>query len=475
MEVTRRQLLQWSASALALPVTLDAARLPTRDQVWDWQLWMNKLGPRYTGNPAHTQFVEFLASNLKSFGLEVTRDNYTFTRWDAHKWDIGVAPLSGAPLKIPVTSYYPYSGETPAGGVIGELVYGGSSESPKFDGDFAGKVLIVDCPLHPQAYGYEPWGFYTKDTKLQAPVIHATFQGGPPALSDFKKTGALGVILGWTDVSDANAAYQYIPFSRPLQEMPGLWVGRESTARLLSLAGTGAKVTFTLEATLTPDSPTDTLLATLPGTSSDEVIIVNTHTDGPNATEENGGVAILALAQYFATVPKSERRRTIVFVLATGHFAARYVPSIRGVIAKHPDLIQKAVGALTVEHLGCLEWADDPLLHYTATGKNEMTYAITEHAAAARVMLDSLDGSGDKRVSVVKPKGTGRFYGEGSALSAAGVPTIGYIPLPNYLLSGPPNGHIDKLSADLMHSQIEVFAKVIHTMDGMTAAQLKGV
>jgi hypothetical protein len=31
------------------------------------------------------------------------------------------------------------------------------------------------------------------------------------------------------------------------------------------------------------------------------------------------------------------------------------VPSIRGVIEKHPDLITRASAAITVEHLGCLE------------------------------------------------------------------------------------------------------------------------
>jgi hypothetical protein len=53
------------------------------------------------------------------------------------------------------------------------------------------------------------------------------------------------------------------------------------------------------------------------------------------------------------------------------------------------------------------------------------------------------------------------------------VPTIGYIPLPEYLLAAPTNGCIDKLSPTLMHSQIEVFAKVIHKMDTMSAAQLR--
>ena len=85
-------------------------------------------------------------------------------------------------------------------------------------------------------------------------------------------------------------------------------------------------------------------------------------------------------------------------------------------------------------------------------------------------MLESVKGTGDKRVAVVK----GRYFGEGGALSRAGVPNIGYIPMPSYLVADPANGCIEKLSKDLFHSQIEVFAKVLHKMDGMTAAELKG-
>jgi len=54
------------------------------------------------------------------------------------------------------------------------------------------------------------------------------------------------------------------------------------------------------------------------------------------------------------------------------------------------------------------------------------------------------------------------------------VPTIGYIPQPNYLLAGPANGCIEKLSAELMHSQIQVFARLIHKIDATPTAQLKG-
>jgi hypothetical protein len=444
--------------------------LPTQKEVWDQQLWMAKLGPKYTGNAAHTEFVEFLAREMSSLGLEVARDRYMLPRWDAKRSAISVASASGASSRVPVTSYFPYSGQTSPSGVTGELVYAGSS--PKFTlTGLQGKIVLIDFATATRdwARSYQAWGINPPGETFPASLKPA--RGGVNDLSQFQKAGAVGVILAWTDVSDANAEDQYTPFSRPPQGIPGLYVGRDTGAKLKALAGSGAKATVVLEADVFPDTPTDTLIATLPGSSSDEVIIVNTHTDGPNATEENGALGILALMKYFSKIPKAERKRTIVCPLTSGHFAGPWVPSIRGVMEKHPDLIKKAVAAVTVEHLGCLEWMDDASMNYKATGKNEWSVAITPDKAMGMALVDALKGSRD-RAAVVNPV-NGGWLGEGGSLSRAGVPTIGYIPQPNYLLAGPANGCIEKLSPELLHSQIQVFAKIIHTIDEMTAAALK--
>ena len=483
MEISRRELIEWAAAASALAAAgrraeaavlgYRAELLPSQKEVWDWQVWMNKLGPKYTGNAAHRTFVDFLAKNLESAGLTVSRHNYRFTRWEARRWGISVSPASGPRFEAPVTSYFPYSGQTLSAGVTGELVYAGTTPKLDLSGKLQGKIVYIDCPItaRPWSEWYKVWGLYPPEAHFPAAVRPA--RSSVSDLTEFQKAGAAGVILGWTDVSDANAADQYAPFSRPLQSIPALWVGHQTGAKLRNLARSGAKATLTLEADLIPDTSTDTLMAMLPGASPDEVIIVNTHTDGPNATEENGGVGILALAKYFAQIPKTERKRTIVFILTTGHFAGPYVPSIRGVVKDHPDLIKKAMAALTVEHLGCREWADDAALNYLPTGENEWSVAISPFKSTADIMLECLQSSGDRRTAVVNPA-NGGFLGEGSALARAGVPTIGYIPMPSYLLAGPPDGCIEKLSPELMHSQIEVFAKVIHKIDRMTAEQLRG-
>ena len=495
MPFSRRTLLKWTAAISTVDVErvwsagagspFRSELLPSQREVWGQQVWMARLGPKYTGNAAHTQFVDFLANGMESLGLEVERDRYSFPRWEAGppfllRVELGqgmarqVISSGGATVAptFPSSSYFPYSGQTGREGVMAELVYVGTH--PDIDlSAVRDKIALVDFRTPTREWNrlYRPWGIHPSGEKF--PDVVRPARAAITDLTPFQKAGALAVIIAWTDVSSENAKDQYTPFSRPPQGIPGVYVDRAIGRALRERAARRETLTVTLTATVTPDTPTDTVVATLPGASSDEVIILNTHTDGPNATEENGALGLLALAKYFAKIPTRERQRTLVFPMTTGHFAGPWVPSIRGFIEKHPDVIKKTVAAVTVEHLGCREWMDTPAAEqeYRATGKNEWSVAITPNRAMGMALVDALEGSID-RAAVVNPVGGG-FLGEGASLSRAGIPTIGYIPQPNYLLAAPPDGCIGKLSPELMHSQIAVFAKLIHRIDAMSAAELR--
>jgi hypothetical protein len=489
MHITRRRLLK-SMAVASCPTLLTSALqalaaqtvegyrpdlLPSRKVVWDSQLWMARLGPKYTGNKAHVTFVEFLDTELKKIGLAVEHDSYTFTRWDAKRYALKVIGAQGRPQQVPVASYYPYSGETPPDGVTGELVYGGTTISPKVPDDLVGKILYMDVPVQRMGFRerYRLLGVYEKGTEFPTSrtAPFASTADSTPSLEGFKKAGALGVVFGWTDISDENAADQYYPFGRPLQDLPALWVGRNGGAKLRSLAQTRTKATLVLEAGLFPGTRTDTLIATLPGTSSsDDVLTINSHTDGTNATEENGGLGLLALAKYFAQLPKSSRKRTLVFFFTTGHFARAYVGT-NGFLENHPEIVHKAVGALSVEHLGCREWKDDAFMKYRPTGKDELSLVLTNFNRMSDIMLEGVQGTSDRRIAVVKADDY--FIGEGRFPARAGIPTIGYIPLPDYLLAAPQDGCIGKLSPSLMYGQIQALAKVVHAMEALPARALK--
>jgi hypothetical protein len=478
------------AWAVPFPAASDIAgyrpkMVPSADAIWKWMVEANDLGPnRYTGSKAHVAFVEYLAKNLESFGCKIDRDTYKFPRWEAKNWGVNVASSSGS-HNVPVSSYYPYSGQTDKSGVTGEIIYMEhtlpvtmASYQMKFEvpagiGDkLRDKIVYTECyvPAQTLVAQERAWRYYTPDTKI-TPEISAVFGlfGGAPPLAPLKQAGAKALITGWTNISDEQSRYQYTPFGRALQDFPALWVGQESGKKLKAACGTGARVTVVLEADIYQDAPTDTLIATLPGMTDDEIVIVNSHTDGTNATEENGGIGILAIAKYFSELPKSERKRSMLFVLTTGHFASAYVPSIGGFVKQHPDLVKKAVASLTVEHLGCHEWLDNSSGHYVDTGRQELSYGWTGNEGIAQVMLNGVKGTPDRRVAIIRGPGAG----EGGALLRAGVPTIGYYTNPSFLLATPPDGCMHMLDRKLMHGQVQELVRIVHQMQSLSADELK--
>ncbi len=74
-----------------------------------------------------------------------------------------------------------------------------------------------------------------------------------------------------------------------------------------------------LTADITAGAATETVWGWLEGSgNTGQNIIINTHTDGPNAAEENGGLGLIALARHLAALPS--RHRDMYFALVTGHF-----------------------------------------------------------------------------------------------------------------------------------------------------------
>src|SRR5262249_22017834 len=108
----------------------DARRSRSRIPAGIAAIATSRLGPAGVDGRAGTevhrqhgahQVRRFLAAEFKAAGCEIARDSYRLPRWDARRWEITVTPAAGQPFKAPVTSYFPYSGQTPAAGVTGAL------------------------------------------------------------------------------------------------------------------------------------------------------------------------------------------------------------------------------------------------------------------------------------------------------------------------------------------------------------------
>jgi hypothetical protein len=521
--------------------TAGAAGMPTMAQLWDWEHQLVETGTRYTASPGHIRYVEWLAEQFGRVpGLTLRSDRLTFNRWLAQDWSLSVEqPSTAGPSgPVPVTYYYPYSGTTPAAGVTGKLVdlgtyapavpgTSGTGYLPELWDAAKGAIALVRTlpptfPLSPLAAadgGYEPGRSSAQaaaDYNLQnALVTNPALQGifGPVPLLDARNAGVLAVVCVWTGVPDDEVVNQYNPFITPYPTASGLptpgdpgcpavWVGDATGAQLSRWAATGqATATVTLTADITAGAATETLWGVLPGGSdAGESLIVNTHTDGPNATEENGGLGMLALAQHFAALPS--RRRDLYFVLVTGHFQlpqfTKTIPDARPEVGSdatsvwlldHPGITSTAVAGVTVEHLGCTRWVDDPVTGgyvptggyewgatYTAPREASLSATNTEQQAyLAAVAGRNAAGQFDYPVATLLPDPV--YLGEGAPLYAAGLGTVSLCPAPTYLLQAgdaqrPQLLDLDKLDQQLMYHQVQVLADTIAALDAAATTSL---
>lgn len=470
------------ASGVAL--TLDG--LPSLSTVWDWIERINSFGPRMTGNTAQARAIDFLAGEFQAMGIDIHRDSLTMRRWTP--MTTALALSNGE--EIAVAAPYPYSGLTPPDGVSGEMVLfkGRVRSFKKAQGkiavvtvqrrDFAAALMKVATKRRsqlPEGTGF-PDGFASM---LITGTLGVSIQRA-------REDGVLGVVFILEGVSEAQLADQMLPFITPYRDIPAIWVTQAAGDRLKAAIDQGLHGRLTLDGSL-DDVSTDTLYAVLPGTNPNETIIINTHTDGPNACEENGGAGVLALARHFSAMPRSARNRTLVFVLVTGHFQ---IPQF-GVngnqatsrwLKMHPELWDgnaghaKAVAGVTIEHLGCLEWRDDlakgrPM----PTGKLELDLVFTANKAMDDVYVSATQGRNKLRALTVSPRAAPAMLGEGQPLYAAGIPTISNVPVPDYLCQILPEGGLDRLDPEYAYQQVETFARTVAILDCMPSKDIGGV
>lgn len=527
MTATRRAFLRGAgAGALALSGLPAAARalgglslqsgavpalLPTPDQIRAQVEAMVALGPRLTGSDAHNAWIDQLEQDWTAGGVSVTRDHFTFPRWLAESWSLDVLEGPGAG-SVPISSYFPYTAPTTSAGVTAPIVYVGPVPLPSISGNpldlltdrwalgrwrselvadlqaqlaavpggVSGKVVLLEAPVPPLSAGdFTPFVTYTSEpNEVKAItdiwndykriwIVGAFIQYVLEAIEQAGPVGAVFVL----DASAQNAAGQYTPYAQPQFSIPALYVNRDAGSRLRALAQGTPKVKLVLTAEVSPDTPSDSLVGIMPGDgSTDEVVILNTHTDGQNAFEENGGIALTALARYFQALGPAARSRTLVFSAFTGHFGPG-LPQAQGFVDNHPDLIKRAAASVTVEHFGATEWLDNARGYYP-TGQMEIGAAWHSQSGIALPLVESLRANRFYRTSALRPIGD-YMVAVGGPFHRAGVPTISYIAGPNYLVDLDPNSHLDKLDTDWFATELRWLADIVGRLDKVPKAVLQ--
>jgi len=435
------------------------------------------LKSRVTGTPSHKKLIDHIEFELERMGLKVYSDNLNFTYNDQ---PLSQTKLTVGSQEVDVSAYAPYSGNTDFGGVSGELVNLIGPGEPDWT-LASGKIAVLNVTNSPIDLrkvlalwpGQPEW-------YVQTGIPTSTAEAKIANLTAAAEAGVKGVIYVWDHITSGNLYGQYTPFKRLYQGTPTVYVTGDSGKAVIAAAEAKDQAQLILTGELMPDHLTRTVWTVVEGTKyKNESIILNTHTDGTNAVEENGHIALLAKAKDLLTNPP---KRTTVIVFVTGHM---HQPSFSTTgratsrwLKDNPHYWRGEEGGMTavastcVEHLGAVEWVEDlstNSYHSSGNQSDEWIYANTPELVT--LMEENWNGAypGFLRVNNPIPKGT--QAGEGEPLTDEHIPNIALITVPLYLTTEFPSDFDERQLVDVyaMKRQIDSFLSIWAKMDTMQA------
>jgi len=350
--------------------TVDVANLPTADELQQWHVEKARGGPTFSGGPAWHAHMDFVEAAMRERGVvDITKEPIRYNRWFAPDEPTAAErKLRIDDQEIPVAGYWAYSGSTGEAGVSAPLLY---HERKMPVEALKNHIVVFNVDGVPASMGpmFKAGSEYaTSDMPNSKPGIASDqwYQGN--YITRFGKydellkgSGAAGAIVIY-DMSPerARGLYTFPLLNAGVFGVQGIYVDRVAGATVRAAAQAGRTATMTLIAT-EAEAETYFFYGYLPGrnygTEEDELVLLVTHSEGPNVTQENGTLGILAMVDYFSKVPQADRERTLLIMFDPQH----YMPG-RHIVhwyEDHPEIMDKVVSSVGVEQLGQREYAED--------------------------------------------------------------------------------------------------------------------
>lgn len=262
---------------------------------------------RIIGTSADAADAQWLVNKFKQIGLSdahIQPFNLQ-PQWFPQSWNV---TMTSGGKSVTLESAQPVyrSPGTKGSGLDLQAVWVGLGTPADFLGrDVRGKAVFISRT--------NPPGFCPQCTVEES-------RNGPLILA--AKKGAAALFYVYTALP-GNAKYESYPTRT---DVPTFALGREDGQTVEKMiagapAGHPIHVKVRMDVKMVPHLKTALVWGTLPG-QTDETIYLTAHRDGwfDAATDNASGVAaMIGLAEYFAKIPKSQRRRTMVFVGLDGH------------------------------------------------------------------------------------------------------------------------------------------------------------
>ena len=289
---------------------------------------------RIIGTDADAENAQWMLDKFKQLGLaDVHQQVFDLPpQWMPKSWSV-TASGGGKTLEVATAQPTYQAVATSGDGLDVEAVYVGLGSDAELNmaKDLRGKAVL----------------FYSIDLASRHVGV------ADNAIRRIEERGAAAILVA--QGLPGNMKTQFYPVN---SKVPTFSIGQQDGFKLRDLiaasGSTPARMKIRLDVDMTPNLKSSTVWGSLPGTT-DETIFVIAHRDGwfEGANDNAAGVAtMVGLAEYFAKIPQSQRRRTINFLGTTGHHNSGAQSGTW--LSQHPEVFAKTVLLLNAEHTGAV-------------------------------------------------------------------------------------------------------------------------
>ncbi|MGH3056055.1 MAG: hypothetical protein ACRDL7_13860, partial [Gaiellaceae bacterium] len=325
------------AQTATCPTAPDPGALPDAAALKKLNKFVAGLGVRPTGSQAQVRYIKWIRGQLKKIrGVIVSELDFPIDRWEATKTKLEM--ISGCHVvQLRVAGPIPYCAPTDKSGVTAPLVLVPDDQVIS-TANASGRIVVRPAPAGslPLSVFQLPiisWEIYDPNNTIDPlGTFYGDFIAYNNRVADLRDAAAAGAagILFVKELPRKQLVNHYEPYEGTQWGIPGTFLGADEGKQITDAIAAGAQpsgriiVRARVKRIVTPS-----ILATLPGQSAQRIVI-DSHTDGTNAAEDNGPVAMVAMAGYFAALPLACRPRTIQFAFSTAHFYQRVAdPAVR--------------------------------------------------------------------------------------------------------------------------------------------------
>src|SRR4051794_8050552 len=491
-----------TARAADCPVAPDPAKLPDAAGLKQMNAFLGPLGARPTGSPEQQVYIDWIRRELRRIpGVKVSEVGYPINRWSEQSSTLRLR-VDGRPTTLPVADAIPYSLPTSKDGVAGPAVL--TPDDPAITADnAAGKVVVRPAPVGsvPMYDLFLPvvsWEVYDPNRTIDPTSnFEGDFINYTARTTDLRaaaKAGAKGILF-LKDLPRRQLEGHYEPYEGTGWGVPGAFLGADEAKAITDALAAGKSVSARIVERARYDKvTTPSIEATLPG-GSPQRLVIDSHTDGTNAVEDNGPVAMVAMLRYFASLPLACRPRTLQMAFSTAHFYQRVVhPDERhggaGQLADQldADYDKGTVSAVVVlEHLGAKDYEPAPrtdggagkelkptglpAIDFLAITPSPSLVAATDAVVRSYGLKRSILLQGSDAPGTTAPSHC-NFGGEGTPYNVHLLPTIGIIAAPQFLYD--PAIELEGIDFDVMHREVLAFTELINRMQPMSQTEIEG-